>query len=580
MAIQNRRGDFKDFDPYKMVPGEFAIITSGDPNSKDGTSVYHCFAPGVVKRLTSYEDLKEQVDSSVGEIIDERIEEALKDLEISGGGATEEQIGQIKTNKQNIENLQQTVDNIKIPAKTSELNNDSGFITIAVNDLANYYLKNQTYSRTEIDNKLSTIPKFSIEAVSSLPTSNISTTTVYLVSTGSETNNLYTEYIYVNNKWEYLGKQTVDLTGYVQKTELSSYYTKTEMESLLTTIRNSIPTKISQLSDDSTHRTVTDTEKQTWNNKANTATTLAGYGITDGATKEQFDQLSQEKIDHNQGTANVGKMLIVGADGNLTLADIPENIGGGDVIGMVDENNNIIITGNLADGTYVFKYENTDGTYADIGSLVVGGVVEYSITANLTNCTASSGNAEIIKEGETVTLKYVVNNGFVFTDTVTVSGASYTWDSETGTLVLSNPTDDITVVITATKSGYTNVIDSVGYTDGIRLSTSDGTSERTAEGYVTTGMIDVPAGGVLRTSGVNFTNAVYDNSFIYIYKASDESFIAAHKAPEIADGGYVYELDDDGNLTFTQTSANVKCRLCGYGSGVDLIVTINEEITE
>lgn len=297
MAIQNRRGDFKDFDPYKMVPGEFAIITSGDPNSKDGTSVYHCFAPGVVKRLTSYEDLKEQVDSSVGEIIDERIEEALKDLDISGGGATEEQIEQIEKNKQNIENLQQAVDNIKIPAKTSELNNDSGFITSAVNDLANYYLKNQTYSRTEIDNKLSAIPKFSIEVVSTLPTSNISTTTVYLVSTDSETNNLYTEYIYVNNKWEYLGKQTVDLTGYVQKTELSSYYTKTEMESLLTTIRNSIPTKISQLADDSTHRTVTDTEKQTWNNKANTATTLAGYGITDGATKEQFNQVQKEIAD-------------------------------------------------------------------------------------------------------------------------------------------------------------------------------------------------------------------------------------------------------------------------------------------
>lgn len=297
MAIQNRRGDFKDFDPYKMVPGEFAIITSGDPNSKDGTSVYHCFAPGVVKRLTSYEDLKEQVDSSVGEIIDERIEEALKDLDISGGGATEEQIEQIEKNKQNIENLQQDVDNIKIPSKTSELNNDSGFITKAVNDLANYYLKTETYSRTELDNKLSAIPKFAIEVVSSLPSSNISVTTVYLVPSGNEQDNLYTEYIYVNGKWEYLGKQSVDLTGYVQRTELSNYYTAEQMDALLETIRNSIPTKISQLADDSTHRTVTDTEKQTWNNKANTATTLAGYGITDGATKEQFEQLSREIVD-------------------------------------------------------------------------------------------------------------------------------------------------------------------------------------------------------------------------------------------------------------------------------------------
>ena len=206
---------------------------------------------------------------------------------------TAEQVNDaLHTVEEHTEHIQRIENNI--PNKTSALQNDSGFITNAVNDLANYYLKNQTYSRTEIDNKLSAIPKFSIEVVSSLPTSNISTTTVYLVSTGSETNNLYTEYIYVNNKWEYLGKQTVDLTGYVQKTELASYYTKTEMDSLLTTIRNSIPTKMSQLAEDSTHRTVTDTEKQTWNNKANKATTLAGYGITDGATKERVEQLSQE----------------------------------------------------------------------------------------------------------------------------------------------------------------------------------------------------------------------------------------------------------------------------------------------
>ena len=156
----------------------------------------------------------------------------------------------------------------KIPDKTSDLTNDSGFITKAVNDLANYYLKSQTYSAEEIDNKISTIPKFSIEVVESLPTTNISNTTVYLIASGNEQDNLYTEYIYVNGKWEYLGKQTVDLSGYVKRTELSSYYTKIEIDSLLETIRSSIPTKLSQMTADATHRTVSDTEKQTWNNKS------------------------------------------------------------------------------------------------------------------------------------------------------------------------------------------------------------------------------------------------------------------------------------------------------------------------
>jgi hypothetical protein len=160
--------------------------------------------------------------------------------------------------------------------------------------LANYYLKSETYSKAELDNKISAIPKFSIEVVTSLPTSNINNTTVYLVASGNEQDNLYTEYIYVNGAWEYLGKQTVDLTGYVKRTELSAYYTSIEIDLLLTTIRNSIPTKLSQLTEDSSHRVVTDTEKQSWNAKANKATTLAGYGITDGATKAEINSLSEE----------------------------------------------------------------------------------------------------------------------------------------------------------------------------------------------------------------------------------------------------------------------------------------------
>ena len=44
----------------------------------------------------------------------------------------------------------------------------------------------------------------------------------------------------------------------------------------------------------------------------------------------------------NQGTANVGKILVVGTDGNLTLIDIPEGGASGDVVGVLDEANNKI----------------------------------------------------------------------------------------------------------------------------------------------------------------------------------------------------------------------------------------------
>lgn len=102
---------------------------------------------------------------------------------------------------------------IEIPAKTSDLQNDSGFITKAVTDLANYYAKSQTYNRDEINERISAIPKFAISVVSALPTSGISTTTIYLVKSGSGAD-LYTEYIYTGGAWEILGSQRVDLTGY------------------------------------------------------------------------------------------------------------------------------------------------------------------------------------------------------------------------------------------------------------------------------------------------------------------------------------------------------------------------------
>lgn len=199
----------------------------------------------------------------------------------------------------------------EIPQSTSDLTNDSGFITRTVNDLANYYLKSETYTKEELDNKLSAIPKFSIEVVSSLPTSGISDTTVYLVASGDEKDNLYTEYIYVNGEWEYLGKQTVDLTDYVKRTELSSYYTKAEMDELLNTVKNSIPTKLSQLTADSTHRTVTDAEKSTWNAKQ-----PAG----DYATSEELDQLSEEIADLPNN-----KTLIDNVTENVKFVKSPEN---------------------------------------------------------------------------------------------------------------------------------------------------------------------------------------------------------------------------------------------------------------
>ena len=63
MAIQNRRGSYADFDPTKMLPGEFAVVLSNDPSDNSGYAVYMCFASGVVKRLVFSEQLALRQDA-------------------------------------------------------------------------------------------------------------------------------------------------------------------------------------------------------------------------------------------------------------------------------------------------------------------------------------------------------------------------------------------------------------------------------------------------------------------------------------------------------------------------------------
>ena len=75
-------------------------------------------------------------------------------------------------------------------------------------EFGNYYTKQQ------VDDKVSEIPKFAIKVVDSLPITGISTTTIYLLRNVDEAQNLYTEYIYVDGAWEELGAQTVDLSDY------------------------------------------------------------------------------------------------------------------------------------------------------------------------------------------------------------------------------------------------------------------------------------------------------------------------------------------------------------------------------
>lgn len=64
VIIQNRRGDYANFDAQQLKPGEFAIVQSGDPSIPDGDAIYIATASGKVRRLTTADELGDYLDQS------------------------------------------------------------------------------------------------------------------------------------------------------------------------------------------------------------------------------------------------------------------------------------------------------------------------------------------------------------------------------------------------------------------------------------------------------------------------------------------------------------------------------------
>jgi|GEM_PF-3266619 len=175
-----------------------------------------------------------------------------------------------------------------IPTKTSQLTNDSSFPTKTdvTNAVSTHNSATDAHSTqfagkqdkltagTGIDiagNVISTTLDLSLyQLVTSLPTSNISTNKIYLVqSSTSGTNNIYTEYIYVNSAWEILGE-------YKSSVDLTPYYTKTQEDALLANKVNTVSGKGLSTNDfDTTYK-----GKLDFITGSNSVTTLASLPVT------------------------------------------------------------------------------------------------------------------------------------------------------------------------------------------------------------------------------------------------------------------------------------------------------------
>ena len=105
------------------------------------------------------------------------------------------------------------------------------------NLLLNYYTKDNTYNKTEVNGLISSISTGGFQVVTELPASGKSNV-IYLVSKSQTAeDNIYDEYIWVNNDWELIGTTQIDLSNYVTTDSLSStlsnYVTTTSLNSAL-----------------------------------------------------------------------------------------------------------------------------------------------------------------------------------------------------------------------------------------------------------------------------------------------------------------------------------------------------------
>ena len=175
------------------------------------------------------------------------------------------------------------------------------------------------------------------QIVASLPTTDIDPNTIYMILSGtSATENVYNEYMYVNNAWELIGTSATDLTN---------YYTKAEVDGKLL-LKANASDLTSHTGDTTIH--VTTADKNKWNNQTYvfrySSTALTPSSTNSNALLDNTDNLkvgdkvidsngvlfSITAIDTQNSTFTIGTALIdlandsdvVHKSGNETIAGV------------------------------------------------------------------------------------------------------------------------------------------------------------------------------------------------------------------------------------------------------------------
>ena len=222
------------------------------------------------------------------------------------------------------------------------------------------------------------------------------------------------------------------------------------------------------------------------------------------------------------------------------------------------------------------------GYGADIDRTVVyKDAVIYSISYSLTNATSSNTSGSIVE-------------GNSFTTTLTKSNANWAWESvkvtmggvditstaynsSTGVVNITKVTGNIVITAKA-KAPYTNVIDTAGTEDGVRL--RSGGTTGSADGFAS-GFFTAKGGDVIRVYFPNGNReSINSNGMYCVTYASDKATVvttynystSSTVLKNATDKGYEIHIPSDVSCVYARVAG------APTGGHTGWVVTVNEEI--
>ena len=140
-------------------------------------------------------------------------------------------------------------------------------------------------------NIISSTSGISFAVVDALPTTNISTSTIYLLpKLDTDTDDIYDEWGYINNTWEHLGNTKIDLSNYYNKTQIDSKFTsQSTIDSTQTRQISSLSQSASELASVVTSQSIAQSQLDSTQNIA-----LGSLSTENSTQASEIESLSTE----------------------------------------------------------------------------------------------------------------------------------------------------------------------------------------------------------------------------------------------------------------------------------------------